>query len=409
MTRVALVASALLCLLGTAFSAVDNSYYEKHWCGGGLTYLDDAKCQKKFPSSFRRDWECPVRYSSLAPGNYSKELPLDQVHVDTATLQAFLTGDANICITIIKRMQDGEMYYKYLCGEGDEALGFESWSSSKIFAMANAAGHLREECGRGLDSTTQGKHGTTPLGDLATIICSYDATQGYTSNSLSSYFHDIGWRGRLADLVAGSWLHRPGETLGGNYGQASPADLGFEFEDGDTCQAEKDPWPVVYPNTYSALSAAEMVRRIVMHREIPEQSRFPGAEWSDMETIMYGAADSALFPGLQWGGMTADTAIYIQSAVDIDKIEKESQGQWRIFSKMGCGYSNRGVGEIVTNGYGCFPVLDDAGNAVPDAGFEFVVSARASVPLDYSLEQADISVQKAVAEAVGALVQGKLG
>ena len=72
--------------------------------------------------------------------------------------------------------------------------------------MANAAGHLRsnessETCGGidspfGLDGTVSGKKGITPFGDLATIICSYDHTAGYTSNSLSSYFHDIGWRDR---------------------------------------------------------------------------------------------------------------------------------------------------------------------------------------------------------------------
>jgi hypothetical protein len=62
-----------------------------------------------------------------------------------------------------------------------------------------------------------GKHGKTPLGDLATIVVSYDHTQGYSSNSLSSYFHDLGFRQRLDDLVAGPWLNRATETLGGNY------------------------------------------------------------------------------------------------------------------------------------------------------------------------------------------------
>ena len=32
----------------------------------------------------------------------------------------------------------------------------------------------------------------TPLGDLATIVCSYDRTMNYTSNSLARYFHDLG-------------------------------------------------------------------------------------------------------------------------------------------------------------------------------------------------------------------------
>ena len=62
-----------------------------------------------------------------------------------------------------------------------------------------------------------GKYGKTALGDLSTIIASYDHTMGYTSNSLSSYFHDLGWRTRINDLVTGSWLNQPTNSLGGNY------------------------------------------------------------------------------------------------------------------------------------------------------------------------------------------------
>ncbi len=45
---------------------------------------------------------------------------------------------------------------------------------SYIFAQANAAGTLRAACTPGtlgIDATTMGKHGVTPLGDLASIIC----------------------------------------------------------------------------------------------------------------------------------------------------------------------------------------------------------------------------------------------
>lgn len=45
----------------------------------------------------------------------------------------------------------------------------------------------------------------------------------------------------------------------------------------------------------------------------------------------------SLFPGLEWGGMTADTAIFVQSGLDMDLVEQNSQGKWRIFSKLGAG------------------------------------------------------------------------
>ena len=219
--------------------------------------------------------------------------------------------------------------------------------------MANAAGHLRSNetnCGKGnehnelfgLDGNVNGKHGVTPLGDLATVICSYDTTAGYSSNSLSSYFHDIGWRDRIDGLVV-NWLGAKGQSLGGNYGEATPSDLGFvvtstEDVSNSTCAVDKDPWPTVYSNSISALSAAEMTRRIAQHREVNPSLQFPGATWTDMKTLLYGAEQSALFPGLQWGGMTTDTAIFVQSADKMTPLledTKTNQDLWRIFSKLG--------------------------------------------------------------------------
>jgi hypothetical protein len=72
----------------------------------------------------------------------------------------------------------------------------------------------------------------------------------------------------------------------------------------------------------------------------------------------YGAdiGESALFPSVQWGGMTADTSIYLQSALNMSSVQLDASGQWRIFSKLGAGYSSsRLVGEITNNGYACLP------------------------------------------------------
>lgn len=166
--------------------------------------------------------------------------------------------------------------FRYFCnGAKSQNEPHETWSSSKIFAMANAAGKLRGECSSaGVDGSVTGrpvyftppllllthssfctgKHGITPLGDLASVVCSYDSTAGYSSNSLSSYFHDLGWRDRIHGLVTGDWLGRSSETLGGNYGEKSPSDLGFSVSctDGSTCAAAKDP-SSPYVNTLSVL------------------------------------------------------------------------------------------------------------------------------------------------------------
>ena len=185
------------------FQLINAEYYYSHWCGGSLTYLDDHSCQKKFPSSYNRDWQCPVEVLSSPPAGYSLDSTLDAVSVDTSTLGSIVTSGANLCLILTKRVKADEssevrLYNKYYCaGNASATEKWETWSSSKIFAMANAAGHLRQSessCAAGsfgLDSSTTGSKGATKLGDLATIVCSYDHTAGYSSNSLSSYFHDL--------------------------------------------------------------------------------------------------------------------------------------------------------------------------------------------------------------------------
>lgn len=403
----------------------DPDYYYHHWCGSGLQYLDDAYCAKKFPTSFDREWSCPVNVLSTPPSGY---LPDGQIAVDTTALEFLVTSGANLCLILTKRIKSSEsspvnLYNKYYCAGNISATQvWETWSSSKIFAMANAAGHLRAEepsCSpgtAGLDSFTTGKLGKTPLGDLATVVCSYDHTAGYSSNALSSYFHDMGWRQRLHDLVSSSWPALPpglgaGLTLGGNYGEATPADLSLTLTTANgaaQCSAAKDPWPTTYANSLSALAAAEMTRRIVQHREVSSELRFPGADWKDIRDELYGPAESLLFPGLRWGGMSADTAVYLQSSLNMTDVELAASGRWRIFSKLGAGYStSRSKGEIVSNAYACLPRFGASGASNVEAGgVEVVVAVRGSVDRDGSLVQAEAQVIKAMQQAIGAVMRG---
>jgi hypothetical protein len=224
-----------------------------------LEYLDDALCAKKFPSSYDREWRCPVLFDEAAgdlEGFVEADTPLSEVNVDISSLASIVDPlEANICLIVLRRVTGAEgkssrvmsksvllplsasPWSRYLCNSADSRdAPYETWSSSKIFAMANAAGKMREECPvTGLTSFTTGsillslslssspgKNGKTALGDLSTVIASYDHTMGYSSNSLSAYFHDLGWRSRLNELVTGPWLNQPADSLGGNYVSAAP-------------------------------------------------------------------------------------------------------------------------------------------------------------------------------------------
>jgi hypothetical protein len=294
--------------------------------------------------------------------------------------------------------------------------------SSKIFAMANAAGHLRSnetKCGSGdahnqlfgLDGSVIGKHGTTPFGDLATVVCSYDTTSGYSSNSVSSYFHDIGWRDRINDLLQ-NWLTVPSsQTLGGNYGEATPSDLGFIVtEPVGTCSIDQDPWPITYSNMISSLTEVELIRRIALHRELAENFRFPGVAWADIQNMLYGSDSSALFPGLNWGGMSTDIAVFFQSTDKVNALlsdEKYHRDQWRIFSKLGNGWFKDGEkvspsadsqGEIISNVYSCLPHFDAKGHAI--GGYEMAINVRGSVYNDSSLKKVEAAVLEAMQQTV---------
>ena len=107
----------------------------------------------------------------------------------------------------------------------------------------------------------------------------------------------------------------------------------------------------------------------------------------------YGADErDTHFSNSTMAGMAADPCIFIQSSVNISDIDQRSRGRWRIHSKLGNGYSTRSavspappyiharcfsthllfrsrqVGEIRSNGYACFPVLDSSGSAVVNSG-----------------------------------------
>ena len=159
------------------------------------------------------------------------------VPIDLVKLKQILepVSNTDACVILTKRVRsskDGTIrpYNKFFCSGYDAAFtGYEPWSTTKNFAVANGVRALREyrpEGEFGLDSSTlDTRHGRTLFGDLVTSINSYDHTAGYSSNSLSRYFHELGQSDRLNELVQSNWLGIDRLSLGGPYGELAPENL----------------------------------------------------------------------------------------------------------------------------------------------------------------------------------------
>lgn len=327
---------------------------------GTFQFLDDTCGAKRVPSHEDRELQCPNAHSPAADYHSAAE----PVVVDGDALVGIVPDELDVTVILIRRV-DGVPHYRYL-SNGRHDRAYQPWSTTKFLAAANAAASLRIASGYevGLTATVS----DAPLGDLVTSMHSYDGDP-YSSNALGRYFHDIGGRARANDLVHELWLGRPAtETFGGNYGEAAPA-LGYTFVEPGGASVTIAPDTTSGPaNHLSSFTTAEALKRLVLHREEPAQ-RLPGIQWSDLRVLLYGAESSARYG--PWGGMTADTAIYLQ-AHDMDYVERRSHGRWRVFSKLGLGSG----GQFLDVGYACLPVLDDQLRPVLDWGVELVIAAH---------------------------------
>lgn len=333
-------------------------------------FLDDTCSAKQWPTNTDRDLACPTADPSpviaLAGGGEVTYYPSSSpVVVDSTALVGIVPDDLYVTVILIRRI-DGVPHYRYLSnGHHDEP--YQPWSTTKFLAVANAAASLEIASSYevGLTASVDG----VPLGDLVTSVHNYD-NDPYSSNALGKYFHNIGGRARANDLIHELWLQRSStETFGGNYGAEAPS-LGYTFVAPGGASVTISPDTSAGPANYlSSFTTAEALKRLVLHREEASQ-RLPGIQWSDIKTLLYGAEGSTKYG--PWGGMSRDTAIYMQSGHDIDYIQARSKGRWRIFSKLGLGSS----GQFLNVAYACLPVLDDQLQPVPGWGRELVISAH---------------------------------
>ena len=332
-------------------------------------FLDDTCGGKVQPTHDDRALACPtVDVSPTIPltgGGEAVYRSAAEPIVIEDELEGVVPSGMYVAVILIRRV-GGVPHYRYL-SNGTANTARQPWSTTKFLAAANAATYLRIESGYDVGLTASVS--STPLGDLVTSMHNYDYAS-FSSNALGRYFHDIGGRDRANAMIHDAWLKRPAsETFGGNYGAPSPG-LGYTFTEPGGPSVSITPDNTSGPaNHLSTLTTAEALKRLVLHRE-EESQRLPGIQWPDVETLLYGAEGSSAYG--PWGGMTADTAIYLQTGHDIDYLEARSHGRWRIFSKLGLGTQ----GQFLNVGYGCFPVLDPDDQPVPGWGRELVIAAE---------------------------------
>ena len=94
-------------------------------------------------------------------------------------------------------------------------------------------------------------------------------------------------------------------------------------------------------------------------------------QWQDSQDIFYGSDNSSLFPTLQYGGMSMSSDVYVQLGLGTENLNKTTAADWRIFSKLGFGYTSiRKQYEVTLNAYLCLPLGENG------RGIEFVLSAK---------------------------------
>jgi hypothetical protein len=140
----AAVANLLLALAhGLSDPKADNSAYYKTMCNGEdkLQYLQDTKCAKVFPSNPARDLFCEAsvfRAKEELPTGFTLDGPFAEIRPD-ALDHIVKNRSVDACVILTRRVggSRGQLFNKYFCTEPRGA--YQTWSSSKIFAIANAA------------------------------------------------------------------------------------------------------------------------------------------------------------------------------------------------------------------------------------------------------------------------------
>ncbi|MEM8815293.1 MAG: hypothetical protein AAGE85_05670 [Pseudomonadota bacterium] len=327
-----------------------------------------------------------------AQAGWERRLAADWQHFDASAEEGWLT------VVDFKR-EPGGLAYRYLANDNSHDRLYEPWSSSKIMAFTAAVARLRGH-GIGADARVGG----VALADLITSINSYEPFGGAdgNSNAIATYLLNLAGREYATALFHDEWLGLANDEVRfrGAYATEvfTPPDNEFVSADGKTrhtppvfAAAADDPYYLSYRceqcgtdgnKAMTALAQTEWLKRLASHDREPA-TRHPGLTTADVETVFFGKhhTDTTQPAGGMLQGISTilprALAVTLAPERTVDPkalLDKLSDGQWRIYQKLGWGPSEtRGTSELVVLAHVCLPQINGSGR-------EFTLFGRASVP-----------------------------
>ena len=291
------------------------------------------------------------------------------------------------------------MHYRYFANDNSQNIVFEPWSSSKIMPITAAMAKVTEH-----NVVADFNVGEYLFSDLITSVHSYDeegAAKG-DSNAIATYFANQVGRQTLTALFHNDWLKLNQQDIffRGAYGQTpltpEPNLWHSKFStitpNGFTASSD-DPFYWGYRcdecgltgnKAMTTLALAEWLKRLVVNQR-DKSAALPALQKFDMSLLFYGSHQAPQPEGMMAGIsrlLAHSIASHIaplseQDMLTTDKVtavlNKATQGQWRIFQKVGWGYSEtRTAGEMIYLAHISLP------NYL--GGKEFTIAAQSSIP-----------------------------
>lgn len=429
LSGVALVSSALIAAPASAFAVSDSSgstkkqapkiietqfkemsdedFYQSVMIAPALTPQDKNQTLLQGLTPLTDD----ESFISASQINYQQENWQERALAEQNALSLSIGNAKVLVIELGQHQHQQQLRYRYRSNLTESEL-FEPWSSSKVMAITGAM----------VKANQNALHGDFLLGkvhfsDVITSIHSYQPSglADGNSNALASYLVNVVGREQLSRWFHQDWLNVQPENIAlrGAYAaeifSPQPARWSTRTKNIEMPVIEKnnqDPFYLSYRcsdcgitgnKPMTTLALAEWLKRLVVN-ELEPSTALNTLNGYDLSMLFYGgknlggevkgkdnnygmsAGVSRLLPLAIAHNIAPNMASNMVLLADEGKtvtriLDAATQGQWRVFQKVGWGYSGtRTAGEMVYLAHVSLPHFQ--------GGKEFTIAAQVAVPGD---------------------------